>query len=561
MRTHLTLIIVFALTTSGQAAVHTVGNDLVACDFTDLSTALSAASNTDTLQLDVGSYIGVAGTNFNVVSKSLTIKGGYLECSGVRTENPSTLNGMGGDSVVETAGSGSHFLLLDQLVITGGNDDFDDGGGIGIVGDFDVTLLDVGVVLNDSERGGGVHIDGTDGATLFVGEGSRIGLNEASIGGGGIYCQNGAVVTIFAPAVVDENTTAGNGAGIYADDCSVTLTGDFPYQVKVTDNFADGHGGGFYATAGAQVIGDGRSGGFLTVGFNGAGLDAATGYGGAAYSRGGNSDAQSLVELAAAQIINNFADEGGAFYATDFGTISLIASSYPCSHDPCQELIYNQAELGGAATSVADGEIRIRRALVYENGFFSGDAPVAYVDGSGFFEVESSFVVQNGIFDGSGTAAIMDLGGGVRLEGSTFADNYGIDQLLVTEGSFEGTGLISWNNGNSTFDASTINNATLDCAVLPAGDQLPAGAILISHLAPIFRDPSQGTYDYHLKSGSGGIDLCDFVPPIGYPLLDIDGQSRSIGVAGDAGGDESEQPIFADGFESGDFEEWSSTTG
>lgn len=556
MRMFLCLVLSVSAAVAVSGDVLTVGSDLGACDYTNLSTAVSAASSGDTLQLDVGSYVGVAGTNFNVISKSMTIQGGYTGCSGVRTQNPSTINGMGGDSVFEVSGSGSHFLLLEQLVITGGNDDFDHGGGIGIQDDFDVTLLDVGIVLNDSERGGGIHIDGTGGATLFVGEGSRIGLNHATVGGGGIYCQNEAVVRIFAPAVVDENTTDGNGAGIYADDCDVFLDGDFPHLVVVEENIAAGHGGGFYATLGAQVIGDGRAGGALEVRYNEAGLLSSTGYGGAAYSRQSNFDGRSLVSLLAAKVFSNKADEGGAFYATNFGSLLLGASSYSCASFPCQEMFDNEADRGGAVSVVADGEIRIRRAIVRHNGSFSGDAPIAYVDSGGIFEVESSFVVGNGISDISGTAGIMDLGGIVRLEGSTLADNYGFDHLLETGGSFEGKGLISWdNNASPTFDVSTLANATLDCAVIPVAEPLPAGATRISPMAPIFSNP--GALDYHLETGSGGIDLCDFSPPVGYPILDIDGQPRWLGAAGDAGGDESDLPIFSDGFESGGTGAWS----
>ncbi|MBZ0111692.1 MAG: hypothetical protein K8J08_04455, partial [Thermoanaerobaculia bacterium] len=176
------------LTGPGAATIHTVGTDVVACDFTNLATAIGAAVDGDVLHLEAINFLGALNSNFNIYTKSLTLEGGYADCSAVSSTGTSTLTGGGSDSVLEIGGNGDHTILLQHLIITGGEDDADDGGGIEIRGSFDVTLLDVDVSGNDSELGAGIYIDGTSGASLLLGEGSRISQNNAAIDGGGIYC-------------------------------------------------------------------------------------------------------------------------------------------------------------------------------------------------------------------------------------------------------------------------------------------------------------------------------------------------------------------------------------
>src|SRR6056297_1055009 len=95
----------------------TVGFDEIECDFTDLAQALASASSGDTLRLAAGEFVGSSGTNFNVNSKSLTLAGGYIGCSGARGTAKTVLRGGGSDSVVEAFGGGSRFLILEQLLI------------------------------------------------------------------------------------------------------------------------------------------------------------------------------------------------------------------------------------------------------------------------------------------------------------------------------------------------------------------------------------------------------------------------------------------------------------
>jgi len=184
------------------ASFFTVGSD-INCSHSTIQSAVNAASSGDVISVMNETFQGDAAL-FNVINKSLTIRGGRVDC------NPSSaisgytkLFGTGmtnPDSIIElTDSTGGMDVNLSTFNISSGQDDIDDGGGIEISGKpsatsaqrLDLRLSNVIVHANVSDNGGGIHM--TDGKLTISNE-SNIASNTAANDGGGVYCLNGEII-------------------------------------------------------------------------------------------------------------------------------------------------------------------------------------------------------------------------------------------------------------------------------------------------------------------------------------------------------------------------------
>lgn len=152
-----------------QPLVRTVGAG-AGCDFDDLQEAIdfmaSQPGADKELRLDRSTEFAGA---FEISETSLTIAGGFEGCDAAAPGNGETvLRGVAGTVVEIDGGSGRrHTVRLSRLEITGGTLAGDlRGGGVEIQGNAAVELDRVDVTDNRALLGGGVFINGGQGATL-----------------------------------------------------------------------------------------------------------------------------------------------------------------------------------------------------------------------------------------------------------------------------------------------------------------------------------------------------------------------------------------------------------
>ncbi|MBZ0114674.1 MAG: hypothetical protein K8J08_19590 [Thermoanaerobaculia bacterium] len=545
------------LATPGFAGTLRVGSDPIDCDYTDLASAILAAVDGDELLLETMEFAGASGFNFNITSIGLTIRGGYEDCSATVPTGQSILRGGGADTVVEIRGPSAFPVWLENLIITGGEDDVDDGGGVEISGDIDVILLNVYVVGNSSDRGGGVFIDGSLGATLSTGL-TLIDGNTATIDGGGIYCQDDGLVQLNAHTQLLSNSTSGNGGGVWlGSGCDLDLFGSLTGHdnfVLVQDNLADGDGGGLYVD-GATVYGTGGAEGTLWISHNTAGKDGSFGVGGGVYITGD----QARLDLDRGILFGNRADQGGGFYAQGATVEVSLTQSGPCSsvfpNSLCSEIGSNHAPFAAGMVVVDGAFADIELTMVQGNSPEGvGEAPIGWVANGGELILEGALIFHNGISSGSGSG-VVDTGGRVQVYSSTLSDNYGLDELFWVGGDFHGQASLFETSSGDLFAVQASGDWSLDCAVVGPGLSLPPGGTRIVQAALGLVDPAH--YDYHLAPNSPAIDLCNGdIPGVDR---DIDYGFRPLGSALDAGADEYDPPLFRDGFESGNLTGWSSS--
>ena len=132
--------------------------------------------------------------------------------------------------------------------------------------------------------------------------------------GGGIYMSNGAQVTLSNGALVNQNSSSGDGGGIYCSGSSLTLEG----SAKVSYNEGVGSGGGIALSGASLTVKDNAS--INNNKANGAG------WGGGVCANG----AGSSIEISGNPVFaNNEGTEGGAIGAVDCsGGVSISGGSF-----------------------------------------------------------------------------------------------------------------------------------------------------------------------------------------------------------------------------------------
>ncbi|MCU0522929.1 MAG: hypothetical protein MUF84_19860, partial [Anaerolineae bacterium] len=332
-----------------------VGINGAACAYGSIRDAVTVASPGDALYAMAGTFY----ENIDIAGKSLTLAGGYAADCATPGAGSTTVNGLsGGGSVFDIAGG---TVLLRGLSITGGDAI---GGGVDVGSGTRVTLDNVDVFGNTGAQGGGVWIDtgavvtatndsdiynntaATDGGGVrvwgrfygvgnesdvydnqapsgggFSVPGGHVFLNAADVygnqatgtlgKGGGMHVSSGGLVTLTNSVFIYFGNTAYDGAGIYADNASVTMTNS-----TFRDNTATNDGGALYLTNNSVMQATGVSIGQDTTGLHneavrGAGIYAIT----------------STVTMIGGRIINNLASSsGGGLYASN-STVNLTGAT------------------------------------------------------------------------------------------------------------------------------------------------------------------------------------------------------------------------------------------
>jgi predicted outer membrane repeat protein len=543
--------------------------------YTDLQTAIGAATPTDDIWIAAGTYKPTGGTDrtiaFEIDNRNLF--GGFI---GTETSigerniaaNPTTLSGdigvqmnFGDNSynVLRTALLESSFTL-DGFTIRDGNAnaslDYTNGGG----GYFDEPLGAVfrNLIVEDSYGGlgGGITTDHCRGCSWD----NVTFRNNLSARGGGLnhfFTYGGNNDHMMTNTVFDNNTGTVRGGGATVRDMILT-------DIFVTGNSSD-EGGGLYAETSVltrvSFIGneaDERGGGLesrrseLTecefrsnVASRGGGLSA-----------GNNWE----INITDTDFIGNHAtDSGGAVYlhwrygpsfvscTTDSNTAANYGGAvYTAGPDPsfvlC-EMRDNTANRGGAiAASDAGTIITVTRGTMTGNTAYVAGGAI-YAKEVGEIVIGSSLILNNNAGNSGGAAA--DDGGMITLVNNTLHGN---------SAGVNGGGVAALGGGTLN-----VSNSILWDNTAPANPEsyYLAGVLVFDHSdikgsggsgswdisfgtdggANIDADPAfvnAASEDFHLTPVSPCIELGDQYNPF-LPTEDLDGNPRTQGVNPDMG--------------------------
>jgi hypothetical protein len=509
----------------GFPLLFTVGSD-AACTHSTLAAAVAAAAAAG----PANDYIRVAknhtdsGIGVNIYAQSVTIEGGFDDCGDSTPNGTTLLNGAGGsaDSVLEIYGGSAadrHSVVLRDLEIRGGEADADGGGAIEIDGGFDVVLENVDVALNASSFGGGIHIDGSESATLVIADASTISNNSADTDGGGIYCTGPAQV-FFEDGAIAFND-AGLGGGVHAasgcffqSDAGGLLQGIYFNEATVA-------GGGIYLLGGTALLNGGE------VHPASVYLNTAAQHGGGIAVDGGALVAHNAwINSNSVTVEGTPSGPGGGISVSGSGFVLMDRTLAGACHTPerCSNLSGNLATSGGAIY-VGHGQANIFQTWIEGN---SQNAGVAGGTG-GQLNIEGSVITDN-----AGSAAVTVINnGGATLGYVTIADNASTTAAIRAVDSALGPAHVSvyssiiYEDAEPVLDLVNTATATIDCVVVHESASL-AGATRVAVGDPAFADPANG--DFSLLGFSAAIDHCDTA--FYTPEDDINLRTRGVDFPG-----------------------------
>jgi len=358
--------------------------------------------------------IGASGTDTLIIDS-----GGVLELAGINVTHPSTTTGRG---VLVCPGA----TLTMYYGEISGNTVTSDGGGVYNLGDF--TMSGGAILGNVARFGGGVLNDGGS----FTMSGGVLFENSASYSGGGVYSESGDFT--MSAGMILGNTAVGNGGGVFLSSGSLSL-----FDGSISGNTArSGDGGGVYnwngnftIFGGGMILGNSaRFGGGV---FNDAGSFTVSGgiisRNSVSYNGGGVYSVAGDFTIFDCAIYGNAARVGGGVFL-----------------DSCSSALFdgvisnNRADSGGgvvifgAAFDLFGGVISNNTAT-YGGGIYTRFGNFSMFGG----EISSNTGdVGGGIYFESG---VVDLFGGMVLENTSINDGGGIwialedlDKLCIYDG-------------------------------------------------------------------------------------------------------------------------------
>lgn len=527
--------------------IHTVGPDSN-CDFSDAQSAIHAAADGDIIRL----MAGPIGTDFTILGKSLSLIGGYTNCSHTPGSGFSTFDQQGNGLVANIYYNGAPTdpvkrVTLENLVITGGGGSGLLSGGMLIRGTPNrllVELKNVQVIGNmradTADHGAGIQVVTTrdaaplpGGILLTVDDRSRIANNITAGKGGGLYCESvhdtSALffLILVGTGLIADNEAGSHGGGVAVNGCrGVIMRNGGPVELSVAtggivNNIAGGRGGGVYVEGGgsATMLNRPEHAGVIS------GNQAANG-GGVSVS-----DAGSAVSLNDTYVVGNTANFGGGLDVRN-GASLLMVLQQPCQEPivgdgqirylPCSVVADNQAVGGGAVQAGGASSVRLWGTILRGNEATSSDSngggaavratnSTIYTGATTEVDLEGALIYDNigsSLFRSSN---VVDL----RLRNTTVADNQTATLFQNAAASGQTTtvraesSILAATTWRSDSGSGTITLA-LDCVIGDASAAATGADSLVAYSAgidPRFIDP--GRPDYRLRPDSPAIDYCD----------------------------------------------------
>ncbi len=220
------LFVVTACTIVAESADLTVDDDLMdfpQAMFTDIQSAVNAASSGDTVLVYPGTYTGAGDQVVDTLGKSITIRG-------EDTTGDVVIDGEDERRCLLSSTAAAPSMLIERLTFLRGF--AESGGGIKVTGHGPTFKWCSVRDCRASESGAGVVLS----SSSAVFENCQVVGNEAEVNGGGILAMHSDA--IFQNCSVTSNTSHYFGGGIWSDSCSFEFAGTI-----VSDN-TTAHGGG-----------------------------------------------------------------------------------------------------------------------------------------------------------------------------------------------------------------------------------------------------------------------------------------------------------------------------
>jgi hypothetical protein len=518
------------------------------CDygFLDLQTAVNASA--------CPAIVVITGPGYNnlhlsIHGRSVTLIGSTSQCGappvacdfahgcGDATPPPRlSFSGHGGSGSVVSI-DGNSTVVLQNLDISNGAQDSDDGygGGIAFDGAGTLTLQNVLVHSNTAAYGAGISMIGSDGpSTLTINPNVMILANTARRLGGGIFLGDqahliavGKNITIAGNlAVGDHNEGYGGGIAIDGDSARADIGSTGYDGLAVIQSNSAIYGGG------VAVVGSGMNAGSLFQTFALDNQDqptviatnVATRQGGAMYvnSEFGNGTHVASACVAGTRIDDNQADDGAAIRLADTGAAIVNDVLRSCGAIPdggaddenpfyrcgaCGAITNNRA-IGAAPGSSG----AIIRSIVETS---VSDALISHNQGATLFDSESLTLRHVLIADNSVTGSLISNFTSLDIEHSTIAHDTiaglcvlctqidGSPVLRLKDDLFYEPGSILFHStAFAAYELGYIMSTSLEGI---SGHGNNPGIVLVDD--PKFVDIARG--DYHLRNISPAIDFSD----------------------------------------------------
>lgn len=395
-----------------------------------------------------------------VASDSLDIIGRFESCSDNTADGTTEIVAPTSPGrVLSTSGADQDYSLhLENLELVGSSM-VANGGVIQIEGNYDVTAANVQVTLGMANFGGGVYIDGTDGATLTTSQSEILFINdnEAVRGGGGIYCTGPATIE-FNRGAISNNTArgesettednAGGGVALH-NGCQMTTRAGL-FLEGIYDNTlesppvtgSEGGGGGVAVLSGSTFTAEGSPSHPAIIATNFSDTR-----GGGVHADGGSTE----VDLKDSWVSNNQAGSAGGGLYVSGATLSMrrtLAGSWchtllRCSRLEGNSVLEGRQEFGGAV-GINGGEVAIEGTFIEQNS--APTASVAFVDNVATLSFENTVAANN---FGSEALLRIEQFSQVNVHWSTLAFNdldTAVFSIVVgsTAGSIDLRGSVVW---------------------------------------------------------------------------------------------------------------------
>ncbi|MEM9777130.1 MAG: choice-of-anchor Q domain-containing protein, partial [Chloroflexota bacterium] len=432
--------------------------------YTDLQTALAAASSGDEIWVAAGIY--VPGTNsfssFSLVD-GVAVYGGFDASETVRAQrdwvnNITILSGdVGGDDTTDSNGVvldpddvvgtnirnivvGSNLTaatVLDGFTITAGNDAFSGGTASGLaLNSSSPTVQNIHFIGNKGLLGGGLSMSNSSSPQIAD---IIIENNLANSRGGGIYIDNSSP-TIQNVSIIG-NESLSQGGGIYSVGSVITLT-----NIAVQGNSTTIDGGGIFLATGDNSVLDNIliSG---NIASNNSGSEG-----------GGLHIFDSDITISNLTIVGNFASLGGGI-ANNFGTLNLNNSIVWGNDDNgSNPETASSYENFNASTNIQFSTVESINTF-QNSGNNSGSDPLfaSTINASDAPTTTGDFQLQSGspAID-AGSSALYTSASNTDLAGNTRINGSAID-MGVYESNFIPLSLAIDGSGSGSVSATGIN--------------------------------------------------------------------------------------------------------
>jgi predicted outer membrane repeat protein len=381
--------------------------------YPNLQACINAASDGDVLDIDPGTY----AANLTVHNKDITLRGSTQAATIIQASDSSQR--------VVTADS-SKGLRLENLTITGGHPTADIGGGVYAAGGT-LQIVNCHITGNSAIYGGGIFLDNA--ASSLEVSGSLIDLNSSANHGGGIFAAGGAELDNTQLA---SNTAAWHGGGLHVQNGATVLTGG-----TYTNNHAtNGNGGAVnvnnnLSITGSQFSGNtsGGQGGAVTQ-WNAPStvtINEATFSNNTAYNMGGGAYVAGALTLTKTTFTANKADtlssgsnvHGGGLYA--LGPLSVDGATFNSNQVSCKGC--TDTDGGGLYSGYSTGTITVTNSTFDGNKGWLGSGIEA-----------TNLNVTHSMFENGGAGGSGGYGGGIDATTLTGDDLLFQDNTVVNEG-------------------------------------------------------------------------------------------------------------------------------